>query len=375
MEGTTRANRSRSPICRSVTAAARRVAPERERRAWMTRSTQVREVVGNQQAQMTLQRAVVTDQVRHAYLLTGPEQIGKTTLALAFVKLLECTGRGPRDPEPCGACSSCRKIEHSNHPDVTVVEPPEGKHWLPVELVRDLQRAASLAPYEGRWRAFVLPRAERMRPEAVNALLKTLEEPPPDVVLVLTSSEPELLLPTLVSRCQTVPLHPLGPVEIAAALVERWEVEADEATVLAGLAAGRLGWAVEAHRKPELRERRDALMQQIVALAAAAPDVRLRLVAPLAADTETARATVESWTLWWRDVLLAASGMRDLASAGVARAAAERLGRALGLDPAELFLRRLLAARAKLDQNANPRLALEVLALDMPTPPGVPRHR
>jgi DNA polymerase-3 subunit delta' len=328
----------------------------------------MRDVIGNRQAQALLERAALADQVSHAYLLTGPDQIGKTTLALAFARLLECTGRQPDQPEACGACASCRKIEHGNHPDVAVVEPPEGKRWLPVESVREVLRAANLAPYEGRWRIFILPGAERMQAASVNALLKTLEEPPPGVVLLLTSAEPELLLPTLVSRCQQVPMQPLGPAEVARALVERWGVEPAEADALAGLAGGRLGWALQAHRRPELRERRDARMQQVVGLARASRDARLRLVAPLAADGETARAAVETWTLWWRDVLLAAHGVAELASSGAARETAERLGRVVGAEPAESFLRRLLEAHRQLDQNANARLTLEVLALDMPVP-------
>src|SRR5258707_6489772 len=201
----------------------------------------MRDVVGNQQTQTLLQRAAVTGQVSHAYLLTGPEHIGKTTLALAFVKLLQCVGRDPTDEDACGRCDACRKIAHGNHPDVALVEPPEGKHWLPVEYVRDVLHTANLAPYEGRWRAFILPRAERMRAEAVNALLKTLEEPPPDLVLLLTSAEPEQLLPTLVSRCQHLPMHPLSPEEIAGALRERWAVEAGEGEALPRVAGGRLG--------------------------------------------------------------------------------------------------------------------------------------
>jgi DNA polymerase III subunit delta' len=328
----------------------------------------MREVIGNQQAQALLEQAALSGQISHAYLLTGPESIGKTTLALAFAKLLQCTGRRIDDTQPCGVCAACRKVEHGNHPDVALVEPPEGKHWLPVESVREVQRTANLAPYEGRWRAFVLPRAERMRAEAVNALLKTLEEPPPAVVLLLTSAEPDLLLPTLLSRCQLVPMHPLGPAEIATALVERWGADAASAVALAGLAGGRLGWAVEAYRHPEQRERRAALVQQILSLVTASRDARLRQVAPLATDTETARATVEAWTVWWRDVLLAALGVPELTASGTARETAERLGRAIGPDQAEAFLRRLIATRAQLDQNANPRLALEVLALDLPHP-------
>ena len=328
----------------------------------------MREVVGNRQAQALLERAALTGQVSHAYLLTGPDQIGKTTLALAFVKLLQCIGRAPDDPQACGTCVACRKIEHGNHPDVTMVEPPEGKRWLPVERVREVLRGANLAPYEGRWRAFILPGAERMQAASVNALLKTLEEPPPGVVLMLTSSEPESLLPTVVSRCQQISLHPLTPLEIKEALTARWAVDPAEAEALAALAGGRLGWAVEAHQKPDLRERRDALVRQVVTLATSTRDARMRLVAPLATDTEAARTAVETWTVWWRDVLLAAAGASDLTSSGVARETAERLGRAIGLERAEAFLRRLLIAHQQLDQNANARLTLEVLALDMPTP-------
>lgn len=328
----------------------------------------MREVIGNRQAQAPLERAALGGTVSHAYLLVGPDQIGKTALALAFAQLLQCTGRAHDDAEPCGACAACRKIAHGTHPDVSLLEPPAGKQWYAVEQVRDLLHTAYLAPYEGRWRIFVLPNVEHMRAESLNALLKTLEEPPPNVVLLLTSAEPEQLLPTVISRCQMVPLHPLAPDEIARALVERWEAPPEEARTLASLAGGRLGWAVEALRKPELRERRDATLRQILELAGASRDARMRLAGQLASDTEAARAAVEVWALWWRDALLAAHGARDLASTGTTRAEAERIGRAVGPERAEAFMRHLLETRQQLDQNANPRLALEVLALDMPAP-------
>jgi DNA polymerase-3 subunit delta' len=329
----------------------------------------MREVVGHRQACALLERAALTNQVGHAYLLTGPEQIGKTTLARAFVTLLQCTGRAAVMAEPCGACLACRKIAHGNHPDVTLVEPPAGKRWLPVESIRDIVHEAGLEPYEGRWRAFILPGAERMQAAPMNALLKTLEEPPPRVLLVLTSAEPEVLLPTLVSRCQQVPIHPLTHHEVAQALVERWGVDQTEAQELAGLAGGRLGWAVNAHALPELRQERAALIEQVIALAQARRGTRLRLVAALAGDAESARVAVDVWALWWRDVLLGALGADQLLStASEGGTVARRLGRAIGPEAAEAFLRRLLTARRQLDQNANPRLALEVLALDMPVP-------
>ncbi|HEY7973856.1 MAG TPA: DNA polymerase III subunit delta', partial [Ktedonobacterales bacterium] len=199
----------------------------------------MRAVYGNQQAQARLERAVLGDAVSHAWLLTGPAGIGKTTLALEFARLLQCTGRDPDSGEPCGACASCRKISHGNHPDVTVIAPKKDERTLKIEIVRDMIRMTSLTPSEGRWRIFVIPEIERMVPAGANALLKTLEEPPPQVVLLLTSSEPETLLPTVLSRCQIVPMLPLTPEEVAQALHMHWEMAEDDARTLAALANGR----------------------------------------------------------------------------------------------------------------------------------------
>jgi DNA polymerase-3 subunit delta' len=329
----------------------------------------MRDVAGHRHAQAVLERAVSSGQARHAYLLTGPESIGKTTLALAFAQLLECPRRAPSGTEPCGECPGCRKVAHGTHPDVALVAPPQGKRTLDVETVREVLRAASLAPSEGAWRVFVIPEAERMLLPAANALLKTLEEPPPGVVLLLTCAAPDLLLPTIVSRCQLVPLQPLSAPEVAEALERRWQVSAAEAQELASLANGRLGWAVRAHTEPSLRTKRAELLATLVRLASTGRDERLRQSGALAPDVASAQQTVELWTLWWRDVVLAASGATHLATSGEARSEAERQGRALGMERAYPFLQALLAAQAALEQNANPRLTLDVLMLDLPSVP------
>lgn len=327
----------------------------------------MRAVYGNQQARARLQGAVVGDAVSHAWLFTGPSGIGKTTLALEFARLLQCTERDPSSGEPCGECTSCRKIARNTHPDVTLIEPPANKRNLSVDQVRDVIRMASLAPSEGRWRIFVIPEIERMLLPAMNSLLKTLEEPAPQVVLLLTSSEPEALLPTVLSRCQIVPMLPLSPDEVAQALSERWQVPASDATALAALANGRIGWAVRATEKPELREQRLHELEEIAGLASVSRDERLRRAGAFGADVESARRVLELWTLWWRDVMLAAGGASHLVTSGTLRTQAEQLGRRLGVERAQVFLRALLDAQLALEANANPRLTMEVLALDLPT--------
>ena len=327
----------------------------------------MRGVVGHEQARALLARAAASGQVSHAYLFSGPRNVGKTTLALEFAALLECEQPDLAGGVPCGVCAACRKIEHGNHPDVTLVTVEEGKRQLGVDAVREtVVRMANLAPSSGRWRIFILPDVERMTANTVNALLKTLEEPPEGVVLLLTSAEPDNLLPTLLSRCQIIALHALTADKIGAALQERWDVSAEEAQALAALANGRLGWAVDAHERPEMREERAEQLARITSLTAATRDERIKVAGTFASDGETARRVLELWTFWWRDVVLAACGATHLASVGDARREAERQGRVLGCDCAQAFLRALIAAQNALDANANPRLTLEVLMLDLP---------
>jgi DNA polymerase-3 subunit delta' len=329
----------------------------------------MKRVVGHHAARRLLAREALSGQVSHAYLITGPEQTGKTTLALEFARLLQCQGRDAGSPEPCGACDSCRKIAAGSHPDVRLVVRPADKRMLPVELVREVIHAANLAPSVGPWRIFVLPEIERMAAAAANALLKTLEEPPERVVLLLTCSEPEAPLPTVVSRCQLVQTQPPSPDEIRQALVERWNTQPQRAEQLAALAQGRIGWAIDAARDPEIEHARSESLARLVSLTAASRDERFRVAGTLARDTDAARETVELWLFWWRDVVLAACGARRLASAGEAREEAERQGRALGVERAHSFLSALVEAREALQANGNPQLTIEALLLVLPALP------
>jgi DNA polymerase III subunit delta' len=332
-------------------------------------------VIGHHMAQRLLEREALLGKVSHAYLITGPDQIGKTTLALAFARLLQCQGRAKSSAEPCGVCDACRKIAAGVHPDVRLVIRPADKRTLPVELVREVIHTANLAPSIGPWRIFIIPEVERMAAASANALLKTLEEPPERVVLLLTSSEPEALLPTVVSRCQLVTTQSPTADEIREALVARWDMEPAWAEQLTALAHGRIGWAIAAAQKPELVRARSELLAQLVALTGASRDERLRATGTLATDVETARGVVELWLFWWRDVVLAACGARALTSAGDARAQAERQGQALGVERSQRFLAALVAALEALEANGNPQLTLETLMLDLPSLPPVGARR
>src|SRR6266699_4485994 len=187
-------------------------------------------IVGHEHAINTLRRALVAQRVRHAYLFTGPEHIGKALLAQRFAQTLLCTGGidGHDVPQnPCNACLSCRKVMHGNHPDVHYISRPPDKQFILIEQVRELQSDAARKTLEGRRNIFIVQDMQEMNVQAANCFLKTLEEPEPDVVLLLTAPDPRLLLPTVLSRVQQVPMPLLTTIQIQTALEQGWQVESE----------------------------------------------------------------------------------------------------------------------------------------------------
>jgi DNA polymerase III subunit delta' len=153
-----------------------------------------------------LKTAIKNGKIAHAYILAGPKGCGKSLLARDLAKALNC-----QDTEnaPCGSCASCRKIDKDIHPDVLWVRREEDDSEIKIEKIRWLESRIILKPYEGKYKIFIIEDAELMSPEAANSFLKTLEEPPPDSVLVLIAEQTKSLLATIISRCQTVRMNPV----------------------------------------------------------------------------------------------------------------------------------------------------------------------
>ena len=233
--------------------------------------------------------AMVAGAPPHAILLAGPEGVGKTTLALDLAAGLLCTASDPAD-RPCRDCRACRMVEHGNHPDVHWLR-PEGPGGQVViggpearfRGVRDLISELALLPVEGGARVAIIERADRMNEDAQSALLKTLEEPPAGVTIVLCANDEERLLPTVRSRCARVRLGPVGPRAIEEILAEHDLADAPAAARLGRLAGGRPGVAIAYARAPEAAAIRGELARELLDLVDARASARLAAARALVA--------------------------------------------------------------------------------------------
>lgn len=212
-------------------------------------------LLGQETAIRLLKDDLDSGRIHHAYLFTGKKGVGKRTLALEFARALFCHGQ---EGEACGNCLACRKIDHSNHPDLSIVRISEGDS-IKIEQIRELQRELAFRPYEGQWKVFIIEDADKMTPEAANSLLKTLEEPPAYGLIILLARETESLLPTIISRCHLIQLNPLSAENIEQLLLEAGYGDKEKVRLIAGLAAGSPGEAIKLMEDEDFFQQREKL--------------------------------------------------------------------------------------------------------------------
>lgn len=336
-------------------------------------------VVGHEGAIDVLSRSLEHERLAHAYLLSGPQGVGKTTLALGLARAVNCETAGPGVPRerrtgtpPCGVCRRCRLIADGKHPEVRVVGVEVPHKVIRVADVESIQADAALRPADAYRKVYVIDRADLLQIDAANRLLKTIEEPPPSVMMVLTTVDPEATLETIVSRCQHIRLRPLATDRLAHLLGSRG-LDFERAALVAALAEGAVGRALTMMADGKQLERRERLLDDLGELLSADRIDRLQYARSLAdrwsSNPDAVREALGAWLRWWRDVLLIqrGSGARivNLDRRTQLEGHAGRLAPHVVAEQVARGQDTLLM----LDQNVNARLALDVALLDLPRPP------
>jgi len=202
------------------------------------------QLVGNRVAIGHLQKMLSRGQVPSSLLFSGPEGVGKLEAAMNLAKALNCLRAGEGSDDSCDECSPCRRISTGNFPDVRRIAPEGTGGQIKAEAVRQVVTESPFRPFEGRKRVYILEAADRMNPTAANTLLKTLEESPSWIVLILITSLEAAILPTLISRCQKIRFLPLVPEEVTDFLVNQHGFPPEEARLAASVSGGSLARAL-----------------------------------------------------------------------------------------------------------------------------------
>ena len=316
------------------------------------------QILGHERQKEILRRALANGRLAHAYLFSGPDGIGKRLMALALARAIVCL-----EQRGCGHCLACRKIDHQNHPDLHILE-PDG-NAIKIDQIRSFQRELNFKPLEAPRKICMIEQADSMTVGAANALLKTLEEPRGDTLLVLLTAQPNRLLETIRSRCQPLPFarHPNS--RIQAELEKQLGIESTESHVLAALSEGSFKKAFGKDRELYLDQRRE-LLKTLTGLSSGSILPILDFAEKLAADKTILPDILEIFQAFYRDVLMTLQGRGDEELVNLDLR--EKVHRVSGRESVATILAKLDALveiRRQLDRNVNRQLAMEVLLLKL----------
>lgn len=318
------------------------------------------EIRGNTPLVEQLRRSAASGRSSHAYLFLGGAGAGKRLIANTFAKALQCEG----EKRPCDSCKSCHAFNHGNHPDVIYFQPLKNGKTYTIEDVREqLLETVDLKPFQYEKKIYIIEKADTLNIQSQNALLKTLEEPPAHAVFLLLAERAEAFLTTILSRVVVMKIRPLSAETIADYLMQAGHL-AEESHILSAYAQGRIGQALELVEDEDFREMRQDILGKLEAL----PSMSEGDAYLLAKDFEVYKNDLrflDIMELWYRD-LLTAKSLREEGYL-IQRDKKDAIFRA-AKEPAALLAKKAAAvrtARMRLAQNANFRLTMEVMLMDL----------
>lgn len=326
-------------------------------------------ILGHETAIRYLKKHTESGKTRHAYLVTGPDGVGRRTLVLAFAKALNCTNP-PKAGEFCDQCLTCRQINEQRYPDLTILEIAEGAKDLKIDQVREMQQTLSLAPYQSKHRMVLIPEFQHATIGASNALLKSLEEPPSKALLILTADAKESLLETISSRCEVIRLRPSTVADLDNYLKEEKGLEEKVAQRLSHLAGGRVGTALSYVTEEQALDRYDEAMEDLEQLLKAKLRGRLQYVEKRQSRKASGREQfvflIATWLTFWRDVMICRENARIPLVNLEQNQLIQETADLIGSEKIHSLLQLHEKSLGQLDANVNPRLVLENLIVQLP---------
>lgn len=318
------------------------------------------EIRGNTPLVEQLRRSAASGRSSHAYLFLGGAGAGKRLIANTFAKALQCEG----EKRPCDSCKSCHAFNHGNHPDVIYFQPLKNGKTYTIEDVREqLLETVDLKPFQYEKKIYIIEKADTLNIQSQNALLKTLEEPPAHAVFLLLAERAEAFLPTILSRVVVMKIRPLSAETIADYLMQAGHL-AEESHILSAYAQGRIGQALELVEDEGFREMRQDILGKLEALPSMSEGDAYLLAKDLEGYKNDLRF-LDIMELWYRDLLTAKSLWEE--GYLIQRDKKDAIFRA-AKEPAALLAKKAAAvrtARMRLAQNANFRLTMEVMLMDL----------
>lgn len=301
----------------------------------------MKKIVGHKPKIDFLDRVIKQKAIKHAYLFYGPEKVGKTTTALLFAQTLLCSKKD-LSIEPCEECHDCRLFDSDNHPDLFL---NDSVSTVSVDEIRTLINFLDLKPYQSRRKVVVITHAERMTSQAANAFLKSLEEPPPNSVIIMTTENPDKLLPTIVSRTQAIQFGSIKQQEIMEHLVDERGIDQEKALKISRFSAGKIGQAISISSEMDsFRNDQDFLKEFDLMVSEGSIYEKIRYAEKNGAEREATEKRFDAIELYYQQRIIGLEKINQ------------------GLKTTQI-LDKIAQSREFLNKNVNPRLVWENILL------------
>lgn len=317
-------------------------------------------IIGHKRAIETLKRAIRNKTVSHSYLFEGEEGLGKKKTAYAFAKTLLCK---EQKEEPCNHCTSCIKFDGGNHPDLSVIIPQKG--LIKKEAIEDLIKSVATAPFESLRKIFIIDDSHKMSQEGKNALLKTLEEPPEYINIILISSSTNNLLPTILSRVQSIKFYPVESKKISDLLVSLHNKSREEADFIADFSKGSVGKSIELATSDDFFQMREEIIKIIDSLIKGDRTKAISSIGFFNDNKDNIEQVLDIFLFWFRDLLI----LKEIGNNSLIlnKDKVEILSRETFIDFSKIndIIEKVQQTKDNISRNINFQLSIETMLLNI----------